>query len=257
MKKISILVGEGIECEKESRRFFNNFFDKSIDWAIAKILKDKGESFFAGLQPKDWVFIPGGFSFADHLGSGKLLSFYLNQIDFFNRIKNSNVTVMGVCNGFQVLAAAGVFGENFYLEHNKASQGFINRWAYCKSPVVSDRLKLCVRHGEGRIKLEGTLASHVKPILFYDDKFFDNGSADQMAGVVAEFESGTRVYGFMPHPEIAMRLLDDPDCIVGDYWSEQKHLLTDIQGDGVKLIEALSGLKARDLNSQMSEKVGS
>src|SRR5918998_586577 len=56
------------------------------------------------------LVIPGGFSYGDHLGAGKLLA-----VDLAHRLRESLARfvrdkrpVLGVCNGFQVLVKAGL-----------------------------------------------------------------------------------------------------------------------------------------------------
>ena len=56
------------------------------------------------------LIIPGGFSYGDHLGAGKLLAVDLlhrlnQQIQAFVADKRP---VIGICNGFQVLVKAGI-----------------------------------------------------------------------------------------------------------------------------------------------------
>src|SRR5689334_8684985 len=56
------------------------------------------------------LIIPGGFSYGDHLGAGKLLA-----VDLARRLSEQlsvfvadHRPVLGICNGFQVLVKAGV-----------------------------------------------------------------------------------------------------------------------------------------------------
>src|SRR5918912_1243297 len=56
------------------------------------------------------LIIPGGFSYGDHLGAGKLLA-----VDLVHRLGEQLAAfvadgrpVIGICNGFQVLVKAGI-----------------------------------------------------------------------------------------------------------------------------------------------------
>src|SRR5438034_2734183 len=56
------------------------------------------------------LIIPGGFSYGDHLGAGKLLA-----VDLAHRLSEALAAfvadgrpVIGICNGFQVLVKAGI-----------------------------------------------------------------------------------------------------------------------------------------------------
>ncbi len=62
------------------------------------------------LRDYGWLIIPGGFSYGDHLGAGKLLA-----VDLLHRLQEQLAAfvadgrpVLGICNGFQVLAKAGM-----------------------------------------------------------------------------------------------------------------------------------------------------
>ena len=56
------------------------------------------------------LVIPGGFSYGDHLGAGKLLALDLEHRlgDQLQRFVADGRPVIGICNGFQVLVKAGI-----------------------------------------------------------------------------------------------------------------------------------------------------
>src|SRR5689334_15322659 len=58
------------------------------------------------------VVVPGGFSYADALGAGKLLAldFDTALADQMRAFVSSGKPVLGVCNGFQALLKAGLLG---------------------------------------------------------------------------------------------------------------------------------------------------
>ncbi|HEX2909742.1 MAG TPA: phosphoribosylformylglycinamidine synthase I [Chloroflexia bacterium] len=168
--------------------------------------------------------IPGGFSYGDDLGAGKLLA---NEMIYrltepFNSFVESGRPVLGVCNGFQVLAKTGLFGD-LTLMPNRSGH-FECRWTYLRNENSSslflrgiEQLYLPVAHGEGRVELGETnrlekLESHeaesgAQIALRYCDEsgntqagypWNTNGSDGAIAGVTNR--SGT-VFGLMPHPE--------------------------------------------------------
>ncbi len=233
MQKFFVLCGEGIECEKEIYRALETVLKSSekkysisylpVPMLLKKEIKPE-EIFNAG----DWLIIPGGFSFSDHFGSGQLLAYQLKTLSFFETIKKKDVNVLGICNGFQVLVAAGLFGEDVRLEPNiyeGKRLGFVNKWVQLRlADEGTENLRLSVRHGEGRLTRSGdAFLPHVNAFIFYDDKNFNNGSVENIAGLVA-IQKKSRIWGLMPHPEVSLRPMDDPDYSGPDF-SEGFHKL--------------------------------
>ena len=71
------------------------------------------------LQQVDFVVLPGGFSFGDYLRSGAIARFspIMQEVIQF---ANKGGYVMGICNGFQILAEAGLVpGALLHNENRK------------------------------------------------------------------------------------------------------------------------------------------
>lgn len=127
------------------------------------------------------LIIPGGFSYGDHLGAGKLLAIDLayRLADQLHAFVADQRPVLGICNGFQVLVKAGILpGETAEAsnEHDtqensdsvstasvtltdNVSAQFECRWVYLAveqdSPCVftqgvHEPIQVPVAHGEGR-----------------------------------------------------------------------------------------------------------
>ncbi len=245
LRRVFILRGEGIECERESFRFFqsNDLYCEPQYLFVQDLLKDPN-AVLRTSRPGDIVFFPGGFSFADHFGSGKLLSYKLSEKGLFKNFLTHELHLVGGCNGFQVLAEAGLFGKSVELKHNsKEGQGFgfTNRWISTTGlgPIEGKTFSLPVRHGEGRLSREtSSWEAHVRPILRYDDPAFDNGSIDQVAGLWAK-HGKSQVVGMMPHPEIALRPLDGPDNIGPETAALLTRNVSTHTGDGLRLMRDL------------------
>ncbi|HEY9594039.1 MAG TPA: phosphoribosylformylglycinamidine synthase subunit PurQ, partial [Spirochaetia bacterium] len=109
---------------------------------------------------------PGGFSFGDHLGSGKVLATLLRRSlgEAIGGFVADGGLVIGICNGFQVLVKMGMLpdlsgtGEQeVSLIHNESGL-FEDRWVRVhfesETRCVWTRglpdMDLPVRHGEGR-----------------------------------------------------------------------------------------------------------
>lgn len=170
------------------------------------------------------LVLPGGFSYADALGAGKLLAvdlqtYFAEQIQAFVA---SGKPVLGVCNGFQALVKAGILpggGEAATLTFNARGR-FECRWVTLRplsrtciwTQGLEELIECPIAHGEGNFQApEAVLASlrsrgqiafaYVLPDGSpaegaYPDN--PNGSALDIAGVC---NPAGNVLGLMPHPE--------------------------------------------------------
>jgi phosphoribosylformylglycinamidine synthase subunit PurQ / glutaminase len=169
------------------------------------------------LQEVDFVVLPGGFSFGDYLRSGAIARFspIMQEVIQF---ANKGGYVMGICNGFQILAEAGLVPGA--LLHN-TNRKFICKNVYIKPETTNTlitsgldldkALKIPLAHGEGNyFANEDTLKmlNDNDQILFrYCDEEGNvtpeansNGSIYNIAGVCNKERN---VFGMMPHPERA------------------------------------------------------
>jgi phosphoribosylformylglycinamidine synthase len=181
------------------------------------------------------LIIPGGFSYGDHLGAGKLLAVDLAHRlgDQLRHFVADGRPVIGICNGFQVLVKAGVLpgsdGPPAVTLTDNRSGRFECRWVRLQADPQSrcvftrgmDRLiEVPVAHGEGRIALADAAALDRLRIggqvaLRYvgddggpaDYPANPNGSADGIAGIC---NAQGNVLGLMPHPENAIRPQQHP-----------------------------------------------
>lgn len=181
----------------------------------------------------DWhvfqmLVIPGGFSYADALGAGKLLALDLNSYfaDEINAFVASGKPVIGICNGFQALLKSGILPEGngaqipSTLTFNMRGH-FECRWVTL-APLsqnciwtkgLTDNITCPVAHGEGNFQasnytLINTLSSQDQIALAYthpdgspangEYPANPNGSVLDIAGICNPHGN---VLGLMPHPE--------------------------------------------------------
>jgi len=198
------------------------------------------------------LVIPGGFSYGDHLGAGKLLAVdLLHRLgDALGRFVADGRPVLGICNGFQVLVKAGLLPgddapprQTVTLTNNQNSL-YECRWVRLRPNPASPSLflhnidqpfSLPVGHGEGRLAapddalaaIEGNnqialqyVDEHDAPTMEYPAN--PNGSAHAIAAIT---NKQGNVLGIMPHPDRAYLPQLHPD------WRRSGR----VEGDGLRL----------------------
>lgn len=183
---------------------------------------------------KNWLdyqilVLPGGFSYADALGAGKLLAldlraYFAEEVEQF---VEAGKPVIGICNGFQALVKAGILpggpigDEPTATLTFNASGRFECRWVTllaCSQTChwtrgLVELIDCPVAHGEGKFTLNTpvSLADLTKAeqlALVYagqdgspaDERYpaNPNGSLGGIAGIC---NPRGNVLGLMPHPE--------------------------------------------------------
>jgi phosphoribosylformylglycinamidine synthase subunit PurQ / glutaminase len=209
---ILILSGDGINCEQETANAFQQVNANPKIVHINDLLEKPKD-----LLSFDILALPGGFSFGDDLGSGKILSFKLKYglEQELAKFVSMQRPIIGICNGFQVLVKMGLLPIPTLQQSisliNNSGQHFIDKWAYlkvnqqsvCKWTIklTEDKIiKLPIRHGEGRLitSKQNLITNEQIPLTYENDV---NGSVLNIAGICDP--SGT-IFGLMPHPEAAI-----------------------------------------------------
>ena len=169
------------------------------------------------------LVLPGGFSYGDHLGAGAMLATILRHrlLDELQRFVDDGRPVLGICNGFQVLARLGLLGDVTLVSNS--SGRFECRWVRLRvEPSTSvflqglEWLELPIAHGQGRVVVtDEVLAEQAQQVtgeamcttpLRYREN--PNGSMDDIAGMC---NAAGNVLGLMPHPERYLDRYHHPD----------------------------------------------
>jgi len=228
MVKVCVVTGYGINADCELKKAFELAGSTAKMVHINDIINEPEL-----LKNYKIIAFPGGFSFGDHIGSGKVFGNL-----FKKRLKNTldnfvvqGKLVIGICNGFQVLVKMGIlpnlsgnWRQEVSLIHNDSGK-FEDRWVKVeflrKSPCIwtkgIDEMEVPVRHGEGKfvfldtevekkILEQGlgvvTYKSKSQGSISYEDNLSypdnPNGSAHNIAGIC---DRTGRIFGLMPHPE--------------------------------------------------------
>ncbi|TFG07926.1 phosphoribosylformylglycinamidine synthase I [Candidatus Thorarchaeota archaeon] len=171
------------------------------------------------LQEADGVVIPGGFSYGDYLRAGAVASVG-DIMEGVKELIDEGKPVLGICNGFQVLAESGHLPGALLTNE---SARFICKWVYLKVSEHTNRftqglenaiIRVPIAHAEGNYfcsnDILDKLVSENQIAFRYCDKEGNisdennpNGSIMNIAGIVNEQQN---VMGMMPHPERASRI---------------------------------------------------
>jgi phosphoribosylformylglycinamidine synthase I len=173
--------------------------------------------------------LPGGFSYGDDLGAGRILARQIERhlTDRVRAFVDRGGLVLGICNGFQVLVKAGLLpfpgpGNRpvCTITHNNPP-GFQDRWIWltagsgtCAFTEPGRQYELPIAHGEGRVLFaDADVAREVIEVrrlnvLRYSappDGLHAAGLPDNPNGSTADIaglcDPTGRVLGLMPHPE--------------------------------------------------------
>lgn len=171
----------------------------------------------ADLKGCDFVIVPGGFSYGDYLRTGAIARFSPIMDKVVDHAEKGGY-VFGVCNGFQVLAEAGLLPGALVRNTNMQ---FVCKNVYLKpaskSSLITSKLdpnhayKIPIAHGEGRYYADAKTLQELQDtdsILFQycnaygtvDQESNPNGSLLNIAGISNKRKN---VFGMMPHPERA------------------------------------------------------
>ena len=160
----------------------------------------------AELPPVDLIAIPGGFSYGDYLRSGAMAAQSPVMRDVIKKAE-SGVSVLGVCNGFQILTEAGLLPGALM---RNAGLDFVCRdveltvensqTPFSSGYTQGETIRIPVAHHDGNYFADeetlNRLEGEGRVVFRYVDN--PNGSQRSIAGVI---NAAGNVLGMMPHPE--------------------------------------------------------
>ncbi|MBD8876515.1 phosphoribosylformylglycinamidine synthase subunit PurQ [Roseibium polysiphoniae] len=160
------------------------------------------------LPDADLVIVPGGFSYGDYLRAGAIAARSPILKDLVKKA-DSGVTVLGVCNGFQILTEAGLLpgalmrnaGLNFVCKEVKLET--VNDATRFSSSFQKGQVWRCpVAHHDGNYFADADTLKAIEDngqvVFRYGEGTNPNGSINDIAGVM---NAKGNVLGMMPHPE--------------------------------------------------------
>lgn len=219
MKTTAILYAPGTNCHEETAAALDCAGVTSEIVLLRDLLDGR-----ASLGAFDAAIIPGGFSYGDHLGAGRIFATMLvaRLGDRLAEFVAAGKPLLGICNGFQVLSEAGILPSRSLGQRTLAL--LANQSAHFEDRrvrllVTGDEcvwtrglkgrvLEMPSAHGEGRTRVCGTLPNARVALRYADAQgspaasYPDNpdGAPEAVAGIA---DSTGLILGLMPHPERA------------------------------------------------------
>lgn len=223
-EKAIIMSGYGINSEMETQEALQRAGMASDIIHINDLIAGRKR-----LSDYRLLVFPGGFSYGDDTGAGNA---YANRVrnnlwDDLKDFLDGNNLVLGICNGFQIIANLGLvpafdkkYAREIALMPNRG--GVLECRFVTLKPAAKniwtggiERLYCPVAHGEGNFYCSQETLQQLKKqnmISFQyckDDlslangeyPYNPNGSMEDIAGIISE---DGKVLGLMPHPERAM-----------------------------------------------------
>ena len=176
MVKAGIITFLGTNCERDTKQALDFLgWDTEFIWQ-----NDKVEKHY------DIIFLPGGFSYGDHISSGRIAKL----TPAVKSLPIGKSLIVGICNGFQILTEAGLlsgaltYNENLHFISKVTDLEFQN-----------EIIRLPIAHHQGNY----TGKNGEEIIMRYKRNV--NGSDDRIAGI---YDRKNKIMGMMPHPERAV-----------------------------------------------------
>ena len=219
LPRILILRAPGTNCDAETAFAFERAGGRADVVHLNRWLEAP-----ALAQDFQILCLPGGFSYGDDLGSGRIFANQLRHhlAESLAAFRDAGKLILGICNGFQILIKSGLLGSDdaagpgATLTWNDSGR-FIDRWVNlrvagdrCAFLRGIERMFLPIAHAEGqfvgrddkvldRLDRAGQLALRYAAASDGGDAPFNpNGAARDVAGMC---DASGRVFGLMPHPE--------------------------------------------------------
>ncbi len=232
--QVCVLRAAGTNCDQETAFAFEQAGADSDLVHVNALVSGARE-----LDEFQILAFPGGFSYGDDLGAGKILANELKGklLGPLKRFIADGKLIIGICNGFQVLVKSGLLPGNPELRQEASliindSGKFEDRWVYLKTQDacltgrqarrktqvkcvwvkdLPEVVYLPVAHGEGKFVVQDALVlkrlkENGQIVFRYCDEHGQAGSYPINPNGAIEHIAGIcdetgRILGLMPHPE--------------------------------------------------------
>jgi len=157
----------------------------------------------------DSVIVPGGFSFGDHLRAGSIAA-HAPAMEIVRKMADDGKTVLGICNGFQILIEAGLLPGALL---RNSSLKFVCRWtnlhiannesAFTCEFEHDSKARMPIAHNEGRFFADEDLINQLQAEGRIVMTYAGANPTGTSRGIAAISNAEGNVVGMMPHPERA------------------------------------------------------
>ena len=216
----AILYAPGINCHEETAAAVERAGGKAELVLLHDLFDGR-----ARLEKYQAAVVPGGFSYGDHLGAGRIFATLLvarlrEQLLAFLEARKP---LLGVCNGYQVLAEAGILpgrtpgertmsllvNQSARFEDRKVRVVVSKEKCVWTEGLAGEVLEMPSAHAEGRPLFCETGAALPRVVVQYADAQgrptveYPANPSGAPAGIAGITDETGLILGLMPHPERA------------------------------------------------------
>ncbi len=206
--KFGVVIFPGSNCEQDCYYAIRSVLGRPVEYIWHQETTVKGF---------DAVILPGGFAYGDYLRTGALARFSPVMGAIADFAKKGGL-VIGICNGFQILAEAGLLPGALL---RNVGLKYLCKFEYLRTETIDtpftnlmtkgQLLRIPIGHGEGNFFADPETLKRIEDqdqvVFRYADArgrvtpaANPNGSLNNIAGIVNQERN---VLGMMPHPDRA------------------------------------------------------
>ena len=204
--KFGVVIFPGSNCDHDCYYVIESVIGKPVEFIWHQDTSVNGF---------DAIILPGGFAYGDYLRTGALAKFSPVMRAIADFAKKGGL-VYGICNGFQVLAEAGLLPGALM---RNVGMKYICRFLHLRTETTNtpytnllkkgQLLRIPIGHGDGNFFADADTLKSIEDndqvVFRYSDaegritkEANPNGSLNNIAGIVNEQRN---VLGMMPHPD--------------------------------------------------------
>lgn len=219
--KVAVLYAPGTNCHEETIAAIETAGGSGEVVLLHDLASGRGS-----LLDYQAAVIPGGFSYGDHLGAGRVFAAMLiaRLADQLQSFLGSQRPLLGICNGYQVLTEAGVLtartpgvrtmalveNQSAHFENRTVRLAVEDADSLWTQGLKGEILRMPSAHGEGRPLLSSPNGPQAMRIAFRyaardgrPTESYPENPSGAVQGAAGVLDQTGFILGMMPHPERA------------------------------------------------------